>query len=97
MGAALALAVTAWSLILGIVMFRFGARSAGKVEIVKILRQHGLSPDAAKLFGRAIKLLRRLDATTDLDGAFAGDVLSPETKKQVSEWLADYRKGLDRL
>jgi hypothetical protein len=60
------------------------------------LRDRGLHRETADLYSRAVRLIHRLDATTDLDGAMAGDVLSPETKKQVAQWMADHRKGLAR-
>lgn len=66
-----------------------------KQEIREQLRSIGLTKESASLYGRAAKILRRLDGLTDLDGDFAADVLTPETRKQVSEWLADYRKGLN--
>jgi hypothetical protein len=61
------------------------------------LREAGLSKDMAKLYGRAAKLLNRLEQTTDLDGAYAGDVLSAETKRLVSEWIADYRSQINKV
>jgi hypothetical protein len=58
------------------------------------LRDLELHSGSARLHSRAIKLLRRLDATTDLDGAMAGDILSPETKDMVADWVADHRREL---
>lgn len=68
-----------------------------KVKLREALRDAGLNKDTAKLYGRASRLLNRLDQTTDLDGALAGDVLSEETKKLIGEWLADYRKQIKKV
>ncbi len=96
MGFAL-VALTVGVLALLVASFAAGRVSAANEIQRKVDERAGMTRNSARLLSRAIKLLRRLDATTDLDGMYAGDVLSPETKKQVSEWLADYRKGLDRL
>lgn len=75
--------------------FVLGSAAATKQRITEHLRSIGLTKDATKLYARAAKILRRLDGLTDLDGDLAADILTDATKKQVSEWLADYRKGLD--
>jgi hypothetical protein len=56
------------------------------------LQRLGLNRQTAALYGRAARLIQRLEQAADLSGAIAGDVLSPETKKLVDDWLADYRK-----
>lgn len=55
--------------------------------------EHGLTKESAQLYTSAGRLLTRLAAVNDLDGLMAGDTLSPETKRQVDDWLATYRKG----
>ncbi len=59
------------------------------------LRAAGLNRQSAAMYFRAVKILRRLDGLTELDGEFAADILTPESKRQVAEWVADYRKALD--
>lgn len=56
------------------------------------LRRLGLENASAPLFASAARLILRLTQTTDLDGLFAGDQLSPETKRQATTWVAEYRR-----
>ncbi len=60
------------------------------------IRELGLTRGSAGLYQRAAKLLNRLAQLTDLDGAMAGDNLSPETKAQVTEWVADYKREISK-
>jgi hypothetical protein len=66
-------------------------------ETKRQLHDLGLTPRTADLYQRAAKLLKSLVAVTDLDGPFGADVLSEETRKQVNEWLAAYRKEITKL
>jgi hypothetical protein len=91
------IAVVATCLIVAILAFLCGMGVSLKAAVRKAMRDAGFTKDSIRLYGRAVKILRRLDGLTDLDGDLAGDILSPTTRKQVSEWLADYRKGLDNL
>lgn len=77
--------------------FLLGIALMAKIKIGEALRDAGLSKESAKLYGRAAKILNRLEQTTDLDGAYAGDVLSDETKTLVTEWMADYRKKISKI
>lgn len=61
------------------------------------LRDLGLHRRSAELYARAAKILNRLAALTDLDGQLAGDILSPETKSQVSDWLTDHRREISKV
>ncbi len=61
------------------------------------LRDLGLHRRSAALYARAVKILNRLAALTDLDGQLAGDILSPDTKQQVSDWLTDHRREIDKV
>lgn len=79
----------------GLIGFCVGVTVVTKQQIRERLRALGFTENTAQLYARAAKILRRLDGLTDLDGDLAADILTPESKKQVSEWLADYRKGLD--
>jgi hypothetical protein len=60
------------------------------------LQELGLSRRAAFLYSRAARIMKRLDQEEDLSGAMAGDVLSPETREQVREWMSDHRKEVRR-
>lgn len=75
--------------------FFLGVMAAFRANLDKAMRDAGLNKSTAKLFGRAVRILNRLAQITDLDGAYAGDVLSAETKQQVTEWVGDYRTHLD--
>jgi hypothetical protein len=77
--------------------FVFGMGFGLKLDMKKVMREAGFSKDSAKLYGRAAKLLVRLEQVTDLDGAYSGDVLSDETQRLVKEWLADYRKQIKKV
>ncbi len=76
----------------GVLAFGAGVRSAAK----DALRKFGLTREHVKLYHRAGKLLNRLAAVTDLDGAYAGDNLSPETKKLVTDWVDDYKREINQ-
>jgi len=67
------------------------------VKVKEKLRELGFTKDAAKLYARAAKIFTRMVKVTDLDGDFSADILSPQTQKQVNEWLADYRKQVDTV
>lgn len=60
------------------------------------LQELGLSRRAAFLYSRAAQIMKRLDQDEDLSGTMAGDVLSPETREQVREWMSDHRKEVRR-
>lgn len=81
----------------GLIGFGAGAHAAGKAELRKAIREAGLNQDSVKLYFRAAKILRRLEGLTDLDGDLSPDILTATTRKQVTDWLADYRKGLNNL
>lgn len=87
--------------VLGAVLFGgsffLGLAAASRANLREVMREAGLNKDTGKLYGRAAKILNRLAQTHDLDGAYAGDVLSEETKKQVTEWMADYRKQVNKV
>lgn len=71
-------------------------RSATKAEIGKVVREAGLGNMATvQLYGRAVKIVRRLHGLTELDGEMSADILSPASKRLVDEWVRDYRKALD--
>ena len=61
------------------------------------LQAMGLNRRSAALYVRAAKLINRFAQITDLDGVLAGDVLSPESKKQVTQWVADYRSEVTKV
>jgi hypothetical protein len=67
-----------------------------RAEISKVARGSGLGDlENVKLYGRAVKILRRLDGLTELDGELAADMLSPESKRLVSDWVSDYRRVVE--
>lgn len=57
----------------------------------KVLTNHDV-----KLYREAAKILNRLVNVTDLSGAIPEDIVSPTTRKQIEDWLANYRKELDK-
>lgn len=61
------------------------------------LRELGFTKESAKLYHRAAKILNRLVNVTELDGDFAADILSEETKKIINGWVADYRKEIEKV
>lgn len=87
--------VVSVGIILGILGFALGVTAEKKDAMKHVLRDMGVTAESVALFARAVKILRRLDGLTELDGQLSVDMLSPESKKLVSEWLADYRKSLD--
>lgn len=71
-------------------------KAATKAEIGKLVRETGLGNMATvQLYGRAVKIVRRLHGLTELDGEMSADILSPASKRLVDEWVRDYRKALD--
>lgn len=61
------------------------------------LRDLGLHRKSAELYGRAVKILNRLLALSDLDGALAGDVVSPETRELVIDWLTEHKREISKV
>jgi hypothetical protein len=61
------------------------------------LKTAGFTRDHAKLYGRSAKILNRLAALTDLDGAMAGDQLSPESRQLVTDWVRDYKGEITKV
>lgn len=76
--------------------FLLGMATATRAEVDKKLRELGWTRETAKLASRARKILVRLAQVTDLDGLRAGDNLSPETKSLINQWVADYRKEINK-
>lgn len=87
------------ALFVGALVFAFGAGAVVSARAInaKYLKEFGLTKESAKLYLRASRILRRLHGVIELDGDLAADLLSPATKKLVDEWLADYRKQLERV
>lgn len=76
--------------------FWLGVIAAGLARTRESLREAGFTKGSAKNYRRAINLLNRMTRITELDGAFAEDVLSEPTKKEIGEILADYRKQVNK-
>lgn len=64
---------------------------AARQAMDKAIRDAGLTRASAGLYGRAVRILRRLHGLVDLDGDIAGDLLTPESKRLVDGWVADHR------
>lgn len=91
------LAIFGGMLLTAIVAF-FGGLFVGVGSQMKSkLRELGFTPNSAKLYSRAAKILNRMVKVTELDGDFAADILSEETKRQVNDWLADYKKEINKV
>lgn len=73
--------------------FGAGAKAAAKRE----MRRLGMTKAKVDLFRRAMKLINRLAQITDLEGAMAGDQLSPETTKLVTDLVADYKREISKV
>lgn len=69
-----------------------GLSARTKIEWQNALRQAGISKEALNLYGRAVRIFRRLSGLAALDGELSGDSLSPESRKLITDWLDDYRK-----
>jgi hypothetical protein len=72
--------------------FILGATVFGKYQFDKALRDAGLSKEAGMMYGRAVRIFRRLSGLAALDGELSGDSLSPQSRKLVVDWLDDYRR-----
>ena len=72
--------------------FLLGLATGFKLEFKTALREAGVSRDAANLYGRAVRIFRRLAGLAALDGELSGDALSDESRKLITDWLDDYRK-----
>jgi hypothetical protein len=80
------------------------ATLASVVAVVTRLLEDPPRKERSKMTDRDVKLYRsgaailnRLVNVTDLTGDFGEDVLSAKTRGQIEEWLADYKKQLDKL
>jgi hypothetical protein len=49
-----------------------------------------------KLYHEAARLIDRLLNISSLSAGIPEDILSPDTRKQMEIWLAQYRKELDK-
>lgn len=78
--------------LVGAFAFGAGVRTAARNKLLEA----GIKPSLAPLYARGAKLLNRLAQLTDLDGMYAGDVLSAETKRLVTAWVADYKKEIGK-
>jgi hypothetical protein len=77
----------------GSILLWLGGLTVGlRHNYTKRLQEQGLDRQTVALYSRARRILTRLQQETDLSGAMAGDVLSPETKQLVEDWLTDHRK-----
>lgn len=59
--------------------------------------QHTLNKKDAALYREAAAILNRLVNVTDLDGDFAKDVVSPDTRQVIDDWLARYRTEIEKV
>jgi hypothetical protein len=75
--------------------FMLVAKSEAKKEVGRLFREAGLgTKETVELYGRAVMIIRRLHGLTELDGELAVDMLSPESKRLVDQWIDDYRKAI---
>jgi hypothetical protein len=56
-----------------------------------------MTAEDVRLYRRAAKLLNRLVNVTELEGEFSGDVVTSETRKLITDWLADYKKEIKKV
>lgn len=87
--------MTAVIVVTGVAAGLIGYGVGVSVDTRRALRQLGFTKGSAKLYRRAFALLNRMSRVIELDGDFAGDILSPATRKQVDDLLDDYRKELE--
>ncbi len=73
--------------------FIVGVRITTTAELGRL----GFTADSAKLYKRASRILSRMHTVTELDGDLAADILSPRSRELIGEWLADYRKQIERV
>jgi hypothetical protein len=87
------------ALFVGALMFTFaaGAIIAGRATTTQHLKAFGLTKESAKLYQRAARILDRMQRVTEFDKDLSADILSDTTKRLVAEWLADYRKQIERV
>jgi hypothetical protein len=81
------------AIVAGVVGFVVGAR----VTTIRRLRELGFSKASADLYDRAANILNRLVRITKLDGDFAADILSDQSREQIEKWLSDYRKQVNKV
>lgn len=60
------------------------------------LRQVGLTEGAAGRYIEAARIMERLDGRSDTLGVLAGDMLSADTQRLVSDWVTAHRKEFTR-
>jgi hypothetical protein len=90
-----AFAYLAGFLLVGGVGFGIGYTAGVARATVARLRALGFTRNSADLYRRCLKLLRRLSGLTDLDGVFAEDSLTDQTREEIAGILADHRKELN--
>lgn len=87
------------ALFVGTLMLAFGSGAivASRLATTQHLKTFGLTTESARLYQRAARILDRMQRVTQFDGDLCADILSPTTKTLVAEWLADYRKQIERV
>ena len=59
--------------------------------------RHVMNANDRRLYKEAAALLNNMVNVTDLDGDFAKDVISVETRKRIDEWLMNYRASIEKV
>jgi hypothetical protein len=77
------------------VVWAITVRMATKAEIGKLVRTELGNVATFEHYCRAARIIRRLHGLTELDGEMSADMLSPESKRLVDEWVRDYRRAMN--
>lgn len=77
--------------------FWAGAKSAAKSEVRAALRPLRLTSEDAVLYRQAAQILTRLVNLTDISGPISEDLLSSKSRQRIEEWLATYKRELDKV
>lgn len=63
----------------------------------RLAAEYGFNMHTAKLWQRATRIIRRLQAGAEFGIMDADpDVLSQETRTEVAQWVTDYRKAMTK-
>lgn len=80
------------------VLYVTGLAHGLRRNLTEHVQKLGFNRQSARLYKQATALLVHLEqSSSDLDALMTGDILSPETSKKVTAWVADYRKETGKL
>lgn len=80
--------------ICGIAGFRAGLRAGKRRQINSTLASIGVPADLINRYQDAMRILNTMINGVDLDGPFAGNILTEGTRQEIADLVDQYRKEI---